>query len=107
MWPLNSVLLEGTAIDRPIGAGKGKNSKCSFLLSSLRELCDAKGVCISREELIVRVVVEESERVKAALKYVYAGRRLRLVGRLSGSPKENSFCIIAEHLEYRPDLKEE
>jgi hypothetical protein len=53
------------------------------------------------------VVVEESERVKAALKYVYAGRRLRLVGRLSGSPKENSFCIIAEHLEYRPDLKEE
>jgi single-stranded DNA-binding protein len=97
---LNSVLIEGVVSGKPDITGKGREKFCSFVLSSLRYFRNAKDV--ERRETRVWVMIRDANLVKAALERAYAGRGLRVVGRIA-SDEDGCTYIEAEHVEYRPE----
>jgi hypothetical protein len=95
---LNSILLEGIVSGKPCVAGKGETKRCSFVVTSSRYVPGR----VSAQETRVWVMIRNSDRVKAALEHAYAGRGLRVVGRIAGD-EDGCIYIEAEHVEYRPE----
>jgi hypothetical protein len=104
MNSLNSVLFEGTVSSRPDFAERGKEKVCSFTVSAWRDYYSSKGDCIRRVGgATIRIVIRDTKLVEAAVRNAHDGRALRIVGKLAGSVEDNSICIVAEHVEYRPE----
>jgi hypothetical protein len=99
---LNSVLLEGTVSGKICIAGKGTAKRGTFVLASLRSGC-AKGV---REETRIWVMIRSPSLVAAAEAHAYNGRGVRVVGRLACGEDDNVPYIEADHVEYRPEMKD-
>ncbi|MDR1095482.1 MAG: hypothetical protein LBL31_03760 [Spirochaetaceae bacterium] len=59
---------------------------------------------MSSRETSVRVVIFSCELAEAAVKNARDERGVRVVGRLAGTVENNNFCIVAEHVEYRPEF---
>ena len=101
---LNSVLIEGTCMSKPMTEVRpGKDTAvCSFTIQSLRK--DAEGLDASLFEIEARGNL--AGRIEQTIN---RGRGLRIVGRmkqirwLDDSGQERSKVrIIAEHVEFRP-----
>jgi single-strand DNA-binding protein len=106
---LNSVLLEGIMIKDPELKSSPKGvSICTFTIGSNRYFKDDSGVVKEESLFEVKAYGKLAESCHELGK---KGRGTRVVGRLfqqrSSSPGgklESKVIIIADHVEYRPDL---
>lgn len=100
MSDLNSVLLEGTLLGGLCVTGEGKETRCFFVVSSVRTVPQQKHV----QETRIGVVIRDICLVKAAERNARCGRGIRVVGWLVCNKLDNRVYIEAEHVEYRPEL---
>jgi single-stranded DNA-binding protein len=101
---LNSVLLEGIIDGTLTLRGRGKTKRCSFGLSSLRYVMEGKS--IKKQETRVGVMIR-GKSADVAVEQARNGRGVRVVGRLANVEQGGGIYIEAEHVEYRPEPKEE
>jgi hypothetical protein len=97
MNSLNSILLEGTVSGKLCMAGKGKEKRCSFVVSSSRFFQGKSHATETR----VWVMIRDIKMVETAIRSAHDGRRVRVVGWLACDKKDNDLYIEADHVEYR------
>jgi hypothetical protein len=100
---LNSILLEGVIDGTLTLYGRGKAKRCSFGLSSLREVREGKN--IKKQETRVGVMIRGAS-AEVAVEQARDGRGVRVVGRLANVEQGGGIYIEAEHVEYRPEPKD-
>jgi primosomal replication protein N len=103
MNDLNSIVFGGTIVSMPSVSDSNGEKRCSFVVSSLWRQYNGNGRLVRCCETRVRPVIFSGELVKAAKNCALIGRGVRVVGHLAGAEEENNICIVADHIEYRPD----
>ncbi|MDR3301734.1 MAG: single-stranded DNA-binding protein [Spirochaetaceae bacterium] len=107
---LNSILLEGNLVRDPLFRTTAKGtSLCTFSLASNRFFKQESGL----EREVSYFDVETWSKLADNCKTLgRKGRGVRVVGRLkqerwngSDGKSHSKICIIAEHVEFRPDFK--
>jgi single-strand DNA-binding protein len=108
---LNSVLLEGALVKDPELFERKAGPVCRLLVESGREYMvpgsKEESRLIKEYELFPVQVFNRTAEV--CVEYLRQGRGVRVVGRLSraDNPFGDTFCIVAEHVEFKPKKVEE
>jgi hypothetical protein len=102
MRDLNSVLFEGTVTGLACVVDENGEERCSFAVSSPWLQYNSSGELVRSYKTRVRVVIFSGALTKAAVKNACNGCGVRVIGRLVGTAEDNSICIVAERIEYRP-----
>jgi single-strand DNA-binding protein len=109
---LNSVLLEGNLVNDPVFQKTEKGTpRCTFSIASNRFFKQDSGL----EKEVSHFEIEAwSKLAESCHNQGHKGRGVRVVGRLKqdrctgtdGKPY-SKISIVAEHVEFRPEIKEE
>ncbi|GHT67824.1 hypothetical protein FACS1894110_14070 [Spirochaetia bacterium] len=106
---LNSILVEGTLVEKPAFQDTRGKSFCTFTIASNRFYKKHKGI----EKEVSHFEVEAFGKVAENTHNLgHEGRGVRVVGRLqqkkwndSKGKEQSKIVIVAEHIEFRPDLE--
>jgi single-strand DNA-binding protein len=110
MDDLNSVIIEGKLIEAPVLHSSPKGMPvCTFRLASTRFYREDNSLV---KEVNYFDIESRGKLAESCQKLGYKGRGARAVGRLRQECRDDSdgkarpkIIIIAEHVEFRPDLK--
>jgi hypothetical protein len=107
---LNSILLEGEVVSKPISFMNGKTSICQFMLLNKRKFKNSLGMTIEENQITIAIETA-GDAVKYVMKHGEIGRKVRVVGMLARPIQHekniplSSVCIRSEHVEFREGIK--
>jgi single-stranded DNA-binding protein len=99
---LNSVLIEGYCTDEKT-PDELPNGASQFSIVSHRYYRESKDAKLDKEECRIAVTVQNAKLAETARDKWRPGRGLRVVGRLAETAIKGAHCIVAEHVEWRPE----
>ena len=101
MNDLNSIILEGKVVEKPMFDDTGKLVSALFPISVRRTFKTSNDETL--EESYKFDIETYGELAKACNKYCNLNRGVRVVGRLA--EREGKVSVVAEHIEFKPQIK--